>query len=360
MSHEVLFTPFECKSLKMRNRIVMSPMGRSSAPNGVPIKEAVAYYRARATGGAGLIMSEATAIERPAARNDPTAPDFHGPALERWREVLDAVHEAGAMMGQQLWHVGALADPRFNYEVPYESPSGLIGAGMSNGRSMTEEDIADVIAAYGKAARSAQAGGWDIVEVHGGHSYLIDQFFWAITNQRTDRYGGSIEARTRFAAEVLREIRTAVGPDMAISIRISQWKQVDYDARIANTPAELERWVTPLVEAGVDIFHCSQRRYWQPEFEGSNLNFAGWVKKLTGQPTITVGSVGLSTDLQAMVHGEGGAPVGIEPLIERMERGEFDLVAVGRAMIANSDWADRIRRNEEIRAFTPAMLGSLV
>jgi 2,4-dienoyl-CoA reductase-like NADH-dependent reductase (Old Yellow Enzyme family) len=359
MLNDALFTPFACKSLKMRNRIVMSPMGRSSAPGGVPVEQAVAYYSARAAGGAGLVMSEATAINRPAARNDPSAPDFHGPALDRWREVLHAVHDAGAAMAQQLWHVGAMLDPRFNHDVPYESPSGLMGAKTPNGHAMSEEDIADTIAAYGKAARSAKDGGWDMIEVHGGHSYLIDQFFWAVTNQRQDRYGGSLAERTLFAAEVLRAIRAAVGPEMAISLRISQWKQVEYTARIATTPAELEQWVTPLAEAGVDILHCSQRRYWEPEFPGSDLNFAGWVKKLTGLPTITVGSVSLDSDLQALSRGEGGAPVGIEPLIERLERGDFDLVAVGRAMIANRDWADRIRCGETIEPFAPMMLAKL-
>ena len=236
MANEALFTPFACKSLKMRNRIVMSPMGRSSAPSGVPIEQAVAYYSGRAAGGAGLVMSEATAIDRPAARNDPNAPDFHGPALERWREVLDAVHGAGAAMGQQLWHVGAMLDARVTHDVPYESPSGLMGADMPNGRAMTEEDIADTITAYGQAAQSARDGGWDMIEVHGGHSYLIDQFFWAVTNRRDDRYGGTLVERTRFAVEVLGAIRAAVGPDLAISLRISPSTSTAKRVRSTSVP----------------------------------------------------------------------------------------------------------------------------
>jgi 2,4-dienoyl-CoA reductase-like NADH-dependent reductase (Old Yellow Enzyme family) len=89
-------------------------------------------------------------------------------------------------------------------------------------------------------------------------------------------------------------MRNAVGPDMVIILRLSQWKQQDYSVKLAHTPKELEDWVLPLVQAGVDIFHGSQRRYWEPEYDGSDLNFADWLKKVSGQPSITVGSVGLS------------------------------------------------------------------
>jgi 2,4-dienoyl-CoA reductase-like NADH-dependent reductase (Old Yellow Enzyme family) len=108
-----------------------------------------------------------------------------------------------------------------------------------------------------------------------------------------------------------------------------------------RSPAELERWLEPLASAGVDIFHCSTRRFWEPEFRGSRLNLAGWTKKLTGKTTITVGSVGLDQefqrrDLQAELSG-------LDPLLERLERDEFDLVAVGRSLIANPNWGTLVR-----------------
>ena len=151
--------------------------------------------------------------------------------------------------------------------------------------------------AYADAAGDAKRLGFDCIELHGAHAYLIDEFFWERTNQRTDRFGGSIEKRAEFAAETIRRCRVAVG-DLPIIIRISQWKSVDYAAKVALTPQELERWVRVLVDAGVDAIHCSQRRILQAEFpdiDGPNgLNLAGWVKKLSGLPTISVGSVGLS------------------------------------------------------------------
>ena len=185
---------------------------------------------------------------------------------------------------------------------------------------------------------------------------------WSATNLREDRYNGSLGERTRFAVEILKAVRAAVGPDFAVSLRISQWKMLEFTARLAQTPEELESWVQPLADAGADIFHCSQRRFWEPEFEGSELNLAGWVKKLTGTPTITVGSVGMSTDLiGSTFEGKPSDPVSLDKLLERLDRGEFDLVAVGRAMIANPDWADRVRRGEAegLKTFSPAMLATL-
>ncbi|WP_419827367.1 NADH:flavin oxidoreductase [Sphingomonas sp.] len=358
-----LFTPFSLKSLNMRNRIVMSPMGRSSAPGGVPIEAAVPYYGRRAEGGAGLVISEASGIARPAASNDPDAPDFHGTALERWKEVLAAVHAGGAAMAPQLWHVGAMADFRYpDLPRPFESPSGRVTAQMPNGGQMTDADIADTIAAYADGARAAKQMGFDMVELHAGHGYLIDQFFWSATNLREDQYNGSIRERTRFAVEILQAVREAVGPDFAISLRISQWKTLEFAARLAHTPDELAHWVEPLADAGADIFHCSQRRFWEPEFEGSELNFAGWVKKLSGRPTITVGSVSLDSDfVNSTFEGQPASPVSIENLVERLDRAEFDLVAVGRAMIANPDWAEKVRtgRTDTLKSFSPAMLATL-
>src|ERR1019366_3011802 len=135
--------------------------------------------------------------------------------------------------------------------------------------------INDVTRAFGEAAASAQRLGFDGVEIHGAHGYLLDQFFWHVTNRRTDGYGGDLPARTRFAVEVIREIRSRVTADFPVCLRYSQWKLQDYNAKLANSPNELERFLAPLTDAGVDLFHCSQRRIWEPEFEGSSLNLAG-------------------------------------------------------------------------------------
>lgn len=217
---------------------------------------------------------------------------------------------------------------------------------MPGGREMSESDIADVIASFARGARDAVALGCDAIELHGAHGYIFDQFFWDVTNKRTDRYGGSdIADRARFAAETVAAIRREVGDDLAVIFRISQWKVYDYDARLARDPAELERWLAPLVDAGVDIFHASERRFWEPSFEGSDFNLAGWVKSVTGLPTITVGSIGLSRDLMAdFVEGTSHPEVErLQDLERRFERGDFDLVAVGRALLSDPQWLQLVR-----------------
>ena len=153
-----------------------------------------------------------------------------------------------------------------------------------------------------------------------------------------------LKIEPRFAVEIMQAIRGEVGDDFPVILRFSQWKQQDFESKLAHTADELERFLSPLCDAGVDIFHCSTRRFWEPEFDGSSLNLAGWVKKITAKPTISVGSVGLSEEFVA-TYSDGSAEVaGIDELLSRMEADEFDLIAVGRALIANPDWANRVKK----------------
>ena len=368
-STDILFRPFQRKSLSLTNRIVMAPMTRSFAEGGIPGLLQAEYYRKRAAGGVGLILSEGTVIDRPASRNDPGIPFFHGDAaLAGWQQVIDAVHGAGGRMGPQLWHTGAVKSFQTDWvpEEPVESPSGLVAPGTPRGEAMTEEAIADTVSAFSRAAADAKRLGFDTIEIHGAHGYLIDQFFWAGTNQREDRYGGAtIKERSRLAGEIVAAIRAAVGPDFPIILRVSQWKQQDYTVKLGETPDAMTDWLAPLVEAGVDILHCSQRRFWEPEFpeiDGqTGLNFAGWAKKLTGAATISVGSVGLSGDFMAAFGGESSSPVNLDHLVHRMENEEFDLIAVGRALITDPNWAAKVRAGDQagFRNFDPVSLGEL-
>ncbi len=353
----LLFQPFLLKGLTLANRIVMAPMTRSFSPGGIPGEDVAAYYQRRAEGGVGLIITEGTYPPDPAAGFDPKVPHLYGgAALDGWRHVAEAVHAAGGHIFSQIWHLGL--------QVSSGPPpaNGARPVGPSGEHPMTQAEIDLAVSAYAQAAHSAQQAGFDGVELHGAHGYLIDQFFWGKTNRRTDRYGGDLAARTRFAVEAIQEVRRRVGPEFPIGLRFSQWKIADYNAKLASTPHELDLFLRPLVDAGVDIFHCSSRRFWEPEFEGSPLNLAGWTKKLTGKPTITVGSVTLGTDLlSSRGSAEPVSVTGLDELPDRLERGEFDLVAVGRALLANPDWAAKVKRGaiDELRPYDSSILRSL-
>jgi 2,4-dienoyl-CoA reductase-like NADH-dependent reductase (Old Yellow Enzyme family) len=364
MSVDALFRPFTVKSLTLPNRIVMAPMTRSFSPGGIPTEDVTAYYRRRAEGGVGLIVTEGTVVERPAARNDAAVPVFHGEALPEWKKVVEAVHAAGGLIAPQIWHVGSARGQGKDWQPlgKVDSPSGLVAPDKQKYEPMTEEDVADTIHAFGRSARAAKDLGFDAVEIHGAHGYLIDQFFWDGVNARGDRWGGpTIADRARFGVEVVKAVREGIGEDTALILRLSQWKQQDYTARIAQTPDEMTEWLSPLSEAGVDVFHCSQRRFWEPEFEGSDLNFAGWARKIIGKPTITVGSVGLDGEFMAAFAGEGSKPASLDGLIARLERDEFDLVAVGRALLADPYWVQKIRegRHEDLKDFERADMARL-
>jgi 2,4-dienoyl-CoA reductase-like NADH-dependent reductase (Old Yellow Enzyme family) len=367
-----LFDPIELGPLKLRNRVVMAPMTRTFSPEGIPNDLVVAYYERRAKNEVGLIITEGTCVGHKGASGYPNVPFIYGEKpLAGWKKVVDAVHKADGKIIPQLWHVGAIrqankgAGP--DETVPGYSPSGLIMPGKEVGVAMSKQDVQDAIDAFVQAAVDSQAIGFDGVEIHGAHGYLVDQFFWEGTNQRTDEYGGDLVERTRFAVDIVKGIREKCGPDFPVVLRFSQWKQQNYSARLAETPEQLEAFLAPLVEAGVDIFHCSTRRFWEPEFEGSDLNLAGWTKKLTGKPSITVGSVGLNSSFideekRDMVEASTVEAASLDNLSARLNNDEFDLVAVGRAVLQDPEWVIKVRddRIDELKDYSKSSLMELI
>ncbi len=381
-----LFQPFRLGTCELQNRFVMSAMTRLFANDGVLEDRAVDYYRRRVEGGVGLIISEGAAINGIGAYNA-LVPHFYGEAaLAKWKKIIDAVHVAGGRMMPQLWHAGLIRirDQSVDQHLPSVGPSTVHpSAGDVTDqtspplRALSEVEIEETIQQYVAAAVSAQQLGFDGVEIHGGHGYLVDQFLWEETNKRTDRFGGqSLAERTRFGVDLITEMRAAVGSNFPIGLRFSQWKSPDfYQARLAQTPQELETLLTPLTDAGLSFFDCSTRRFWEAEFPEtrSDMNLAGWTKKISGLTTITVGSVGLSDALDVTSHhaygqdGEartGSAASGEQfAMLTRMfDRGDFDLVAVGRALIANPDFANKVRsgRLAELKPYCMETLTELV
>ncbi|WP_437812438.1 NADH:flavin oxidoreductase [Sorangium sp. So ce1078] len=378
---EPLFQPLQLLSVTLRSRIVMAPMTRCFSPGGVPGQNVADYYRRRAEAGVGLIVTEGTGIDHPSAigsgaHGESNIPVLHGEAaLAGWRKVVDDVHAAGGLIFPQLWHMGVLRTPGTGPfpEAPSSRPSGIWGP-QGGSRSMnpeyvermlaptepmTESEIADVIAGYARSAASAKSVGFDGIAIHAAHGYLIDTFFWDQTNRRTDRWGGDPAGRARFGAEVVKAIRGEVGPDVPIMLRYSQWKQQDYDARIARTPRELEELLRPLVDAGVDVFDASTRIFSQPAFEGSDLTLAGWTKQITGKPSMAVGGVGLSRDLLTSLAAGAVPENNLAQVLTRFERGEFDLLAVGRSLLVDPEWALKARRGEPFKPFSLEQLRQL-
>ncbi len=358
MTVQPLFETFRHKLLVLCNSFVMDPITRTGSPSGKPEQDVASLYRRRTAYEVGLMLSEPAAVEREAAATDDHLPHFYGDqALSAWQQVHDGVRKAGAVMAPKLWHMGIVAPPRTigGQAVSLcEGPSNKFGPGasMRNGHAMDSQAIADTIAAYGAAAQAAQRMGFVAVEIDAAFGGLIDQFFWPVTNDRTDDYGGAtLHERSRFAQEVLQAVQRATSDDFTIILRLSQGKPYAPTARLANTCQEMEQWLTPLVDSGADILHCAQDRWYQPEFAGSPLNFAGWAKKITDLPVITSGNVGLGRNpLEELTH-----------LTERKGRGEFDLIGLDRILAHDGAWVSRIKHGElEATQSTPVARVHLV
>ncbi|MEN2745041.1 NADH:flavin oxidoreductase [Sinomonas halotolerans] len=360
-----LFTPFDLGSLHVPNRFVMAPMTREFSPGGVPTDEVAGYYARRAAAGVGLLITEGVYVSEDSGPSTRVPRLFGEEQLAGWRKVVDAVHAAGGKIAPQLWHLGAArgGHPEYSPHLPTLSPSGIAPNGAERGRAATVEELARIRDDFARAAAAAKETGFDAVELHGAHGYLLDQFLWEGTNRRDDSYGGSLEARLRFPLEVVAAVREAVGPDFPVIFRFSQWKSGDYGARIAGSPEELAAVLRALAGAGVSVFHPSTRRHWEPAFPetgaagaaDAQLGLAGWTKKLTGLPVITVGSVGLDNTFEVTWQEDGRSDVrGLEALLEQFGRGEFDLVALGRVLLSDPAWVAKLRdgRTEEIRPFS--------
>jgi 2,4-dienoyl-CoA reductase-like NADH-dependent reductase (Old Yellow Enzyme family) len=363
-----LFTPFELKGMTLRNRFVMPGMQRGWAEeDGAPSPRLADYYARRVEGGVSLIISESAAVDHPSATQQPPVVWITEDTLPAWARCVEAVRAAGGHMLIQLWHEGALrhegGEGRYAH-VPTLSPSGIVFGGKLNGRAATAEDLVSLRDAWVRSALIAQSVGAAGVEVHACHGYMLDQFLWPETNRRDDGYGGDdMRDRVRFPAEIVAAIRAACGPDFIISLRFSQWKEANYDAKVVRTQEELRTMLEVLRTAGADMFHASMRRFWLPEWEGSHLSLAGWTKRFTDAPVITVGSVGLDVDvMDNLLLGTEPRPTvekSLRELVRQFAAREFDLVSIGRSVIGDPNWVNKVRdgRFAEIRPFQRADLG---
>jgi len=335
-----LFSPIKVKSVELHNRVVMPPMGTNLGdPDGTVSEANVAYMKRRARGGAGLIITEITLVHPSGSVIPNQLGIFDDRFIPGLRKISDAVHAAGSKVALQLHHAGreslfllqegkAIAPSAIRSLVYRLTP-----------REMTIDEIQEIIAAFGAAAARAREAGFDAVEVHGAHGYLLTQFLSALSNKRNDQYGGSLINRSRFIIEVMQEVRKAVGPDFPISLRLS----VEECIKDGYTFEDIQPILPSLVKAGADILHASLGTHGSPagitsapcEYQpGFNVWRAKKLKEAVGLPVIAVGRF-------------------TDPSLanEVIARGEADLVAFGRQHLADPDFLIKAREGhpEDIR-----------
>lgn len=343
-------SPVSFVGLELANRIAVAPMTRvSSTAEGVPTPRMASYYRAFAEGGFALVVTEGTYTDGIYSQGYAYQPGLVTEAqMEGWRVVVEAVHEADGIIITQLMHAGALSQvlertagpsalrpkgeklPEYGGKGPFPVP-----------KAMTESDIREAIEGFADAAVKARLAGFDGVEVHGANGYLLDQFLTAYANERDDRYGGAAADRARFAADVVRAVRGAVGDGFPIGIRLSQGKVNDHGYRWPGGRADAEAIFGAVAEAGPDYVHvASEGRDWRETARiEDGLTITQLAKRVTSLPVISNG--GMHDPEQAEMV---------------LREGHGDVVALGRGALANPDWPVRLRDGSEFDAFDGEML----
>lgn len=343
--------------LTMPNGFVMAPMTRRQATeHNEPYEIHARYYAARAAGGVGLIITEGTHVNNTTAVDAPTTPQCRTAAqVAGWKAVAEAVHAAGSKIAMQIWHTGLLSMNPVGPSAP-EPPVSSKPPTVLNREQM--ESIANDFAQT--AVACIRGAGFDAVEVHGAHGYLLDTFAAKRWNKRQDEFA----THHAFPCMVVRAIRNAVGPDVPIIYRFSQWTLMDYQEIKFDTSAELAEFVVALREAGVDCLHASTRTATAPAFpkEDAKRTLAGWTKLLSGLPTIAVGGVGVNREFgRGGQKGEAFENADPTPALELVRSGEVDALAVGRALLTDKLYCAKVASGKwrECLPYTPNNVGAL-
>lgn len=328
-----LFSPFQLRDVSFKNRIAFSPMCQFSATDGIPDTWHLVHLGARAVGGAGLIMTESTAVE-PIGRISPRDTGIWNDAqVDAWARITDFIHEQGALAGIQIKHAGRKASvtPPWDgrYLIP-EDEGGWLPVAPSPVAAqpdapapgeLTVDQIARTVQAFAEAAARAERAGFDVVEIHAAHGYLLHEFLSPLANFRTDEYGGDLSSRMRFPLEIIEATRATLPSGRPLFVRISatDWVDGGWDLDQSVTFASLAR------ERGVDLIDCSSGGVSAEQSitvsPGYQVPFAAAIRERVG---IATGAVGLLDD-----------PFDAEAVVTD---GKADLVLIGRELFRDPNW----------------------
>lgn len=330
-----IFEPITVKRMTIRNRIAMTPMGTNyGETSGEMSNRHMNYYSLRAKGGVGLIILENANVEYPVGSNGTSQIRIdHDSFMPRYYQLVENLHKNGATVAIQINHAGASASSARTGMETVSSSNIPTKVGGEVPRPMTREEILHTVKKYGEAAKRVQAIGFDAVEIHCGHSYLMSQFISPYYNKRTDEFGGSMENRLRFPRMVLEEVRRQVGPWFPIIVRVSAEERVPGGNTLEDTLKYLE-----YLDEFVDIYDvsCGLNPSLQYQID-SNFLPDGWrayqaraVKEKFGKPVINAGNY--------------RDPAVVEKVLES---GDVDIVGMGRGLIADPEWVNKVKNGEE-------------
>lgn len=330
-----LFKPLTIKTMTIKNRVTMMPMGTNyGEQNGEMSFLHINYYKQRAVGGTGLIIVENANVDYPLGSNGTTQIRIdHDNYIPRYFKLCEELHKQGACVAIQINHAGASAQSARTNMQPASASNIPSKVGGEIPRPLTKEEIEEIVIKYGQAAKRAQIAGFDAVEIHAGHSYLISQFLSPLTNDRNDEFGGSVENRSRFAKMVFAEVRKQVGPQFPIFARISADELLDGGNTLDDT-LEYLNYFDEYVDA-YDV-SCGLNGSIQYQIDANYLE-DGWrsymakaVKERYKKPCITMGNI--------------RNPKVAEDILAN---GDADLIGMGRGLIADPEWVNKVATGKE-------------
>ena len=335
---DILFSPFNIKNHVLKNRIGVAPMTRmSSVKDSVPRRDVLEFLVRRAKNGAAIVYTEAIVTDYESAQGYPgQARMLTQRQIDAWKPVVKAIQDKGAIAIMQMFHCGRLAWEEVNPAKRVIAPSSLrpkqnnrlTGKPYPVPDEMTQFDIDHVITGFVETAKGAVAAGFDGIEIHGAHGYLINSFLSTYTNQRTDAYGGTIENRFRFAKEVIAAVHHVVPEDRLLTFRISNWGTVDMGVSLFANKEEWQELIKRLSKEPVDAISVSTYRYKDKAF-GTNQTMAAITREVT--------------DLPLMICGQIFDRPSAEDALKHA-----DIVLSAKSILLNPNWVEDVRSGKEL------------
>ncbi len=338
MNEDILFSPFTLKDFKLKNRIGVAPMTRmSSIKDSIPRQDVFDFLISRAQKNAALVYTEAIVTDYECSQGYPgQARILKEKQIEAWKPVVESIRKEGAVSIMQIFHCGRMAWPEINPAGRVIAPSPVAPSQdnpLTNSPYPIPEkidllEIEQVIEGFIDTARGAVAAGFDGVEVHGAHGYLISQFLSSYSNKRTDAYGGSIENRYHFAHEVIQAVRGVVPDDRLLTFRISNWGVADMEVSLFESREEYEKIIQMLSKEPIDAISVSTYKYADMAF-GSDMNMAQITRGVTSLPIMICGGI----------HDRASAEDAMK---------DADIVLSAKSILLNPDWVEDVKAGKSL------------
>ena len=342
MAGDNLFSSFKIKNSVFKNRIGVAPMTRvSSSKDSIPRKDVLEFLVRRADNDVALVYTEAIVTDYESAQGYPNQSRLLTQRqIDAWRPVVKAIQDAGSVAVMQMFHCGRMAWPEINPAGRVIAPSpvttkqdnALTGKPYTVPDEMSRFDIDHVVNGFAETAKGAVEAGFDGIEIHGAHGYLINQFLSGYSNRRTDEYGGSAENRFRFAREVIRAVKPVVPDDRLLLFRISNWGVADASVSLFESEEEWQQMIQLLDAEPLDAISVSTMNYADRVF-GTDKNMAQLTRAVTDKPIILCGGI----------YDRKTADDALQ---------DADLVLSGKSLLLNPDWVADIRDNKPLEPRT--------